>query len=138
MKVIVAGSRYITDYDVVRKALDDARENGLEITTIIEGGARGVDSLAARYATEHGIEHIRVHADWKRYGRGAGRKRNDQMAAMGDALIAIWDGKSRGTRHMIDCARQRTLLVKVISVTNSKKACESTGIPFLDGGRTAP
>ncbi len=137
MKVIVAGSRDITDYDVVRKALDDARENGLEITTIIEGGARGVDSLAARYATEHGIEHIRVHADWKRYGRGAGRKRNEQMAAMGNALIAIWDGKSRGTRHMIDCARQQSLHVKVISVTNNKKPCESTCISLLEGDGTA-
>ncbi len=138
MKVIVAGSRDITDYDIVRKALDEARENGLEVTTIIEGGAQGVDSLATRYAIEHGIEHIRVPADWKRYGRGAGRKRNEQMAVMGDALIAIWDGKSRGTRHMIDCARQRTLHVKVISVTNSKKACESTCIPLLDGDGAAP
>lgn len=126
MKVIVAGSRDITDYDVVRKALDEARENGLEITTIIEGGAKGVDSLAARYATEHSIEHIRVPADWKRYGRGAGRKRNEQMAAMGDALIAIWDGKSSGTRHIIECARQRSLLMTVMFANNSKLVCEST------------
>lgn len=138
MKVIVAGSRDITDYDIVRKALDEARENGMEVTTIIEGGARGVDSMAARYAIEHGIEHIRVPADWKHYGRGAGRKRNEQMAAMGDALIAIWDGKSRGTRHMIDCARQRSLLMKVISVNNSKKASESACISLLDGDGVAP
>ncbi len=85
MKVIVTGSRDITDYYVVRKALDEARANELEITTIIEEGARGVDSLAARYAVEHGIVHIRVPADWKRYGRDAGRKRNEQMAVMGDA-----------------------------------------------------
>lgn len=116
MKVIVAGSRTITDYEIVRKTINEARQNGLEISAIIEGGASGVDALAARYAEEHGIKHIRVPADWGRYRQGAGRKRNELMAEMGDALIAIWDGKSQGTRHMIECADKKGLVVQVLTV----------------------
>lgn len=121
MKVVVAGSRNITNYDVVKKVIDDAKESGLEITAIIEGGARGVDALAARYAAEYGIEHIKVPADWGRFNRGAGKMRNQQMADMGDALIAIWDGKSTGTRHMIECARKSGLVVLVSSCGNITK-----------------
>ncbi|QSV46890.1 DUF2493 domain-containing protein [Geobacter benzoatilyticus] len=116
MNVIIAGSRTITDYEVVRRAVDEARANGLEVSAIIEGGACGVDALAARYAEEHGIEHIRVPADWGRYRQGAGKKRNELMAEMGDALIAIWNGASRGTKHMIECARKKGIAVQVVTL----------------------
>lgn len=119
MKVIVAGSRTITNYNLVKNAIDEARQTGLNITTIIDGTARGVDSLASRYAVEHGIDNIRMAADWKRFGKVAGRKRNELMAENGDALIAIWDGTSTGTKHMLECAKARNLqIVTVITPRN--------------------
>ena len=111
MKLIVAGSREITDYEVVRDAIDALIAQGLAITTIIDGAARGVDSLASRYAIEHGIENVRVPAEWKRYRYGAGPVRNRIMAEMGDALLAIWNGSSNGTKDMINCANKHGLSV---------------------------
>ncbi len=130
MKVIVAGSRGITDYELIRTMLDDARKCSLDITAIIDGMARGVDSLASRYAVENGINNIRVPADWKQYGKGAGIRRNIQMAEIADALIAVWDFKSTGTRHMIQCARARGLkYISIIPADNGAKP-----IIWLPGG----
>jgi len=113
MKLIVAGSRGITDYDVVKDAIDGLIAQGVAITTIIAGASLGVDCLASRYAQEHGIENIRVPAEWKLYHKGAGPVRNRKMAEMGDALLAIWDGSSSGTRYMIICARNKDLPVYI-------------------------
>ena len=70
--------------------------------------AAGVDTLAVRYAMQHGIELIKMPADWS-IGKSAGYRRNEQMADIADALIAVWDGTSRGTMHMINIARARQL-----------------------------
>lgn len=117
MKLIVAGSRDITDYEIVASAIDELVHKGMIITAIIDGTARGVDMLASRYAAEHGIENIRVPAEWKRYGRGAGKLRNIRMAEMGDALLALWDGKSSGTQIMIKVATSRGIPVHVVYCT---------------------
>lgn len=128
MKVIVAGSRGITDYELIRTMLDDTRKCGLDITAIIDGMARGVDCLASRYAAENSIDNIRVAADWKRYGKGAGIRRNIQMAEIADALIAFWDGKSPGTLHMIDCAKAKGLKnISIISVDKGIKTKSAGG-----------
>jgi hypothetical protein len=113
MKLIVAGSRKVTDYNVVRNAIDGLISQGIVITTLIEGAARGVDSLASCYAFEHGIENVRVPAEWKLYHKGAGTVRNKKMAEMGDALLAIWDGNSSGTKNMITCAKNKGLPVYI-------------------------
>lgn len=109
MKTIIAGSRTITDMSAVVKAI---AKSGFDITAIISGMAAGVDTLAVRYAMQHGIELIKMPADWS-LGRGAGYKRNIQMAEIADALIAIWDGTSRGTEHMIKIAFEHKLKVHV-------------------------
>ena len=116
MKLIVAGSRSISDYDLVKKAIDSLVNEGLVVTAIIEGTAKGVDRLASRYAIEHGIENIRVPAEWKLYHQGAGVIRNKKMAEMGDILLAFWDGTSRGTNNMIKTANTKGLPVRVIYV----------------------
>jgi len=113
MRLIVAGSRKVTDYDVVKAAIDGLIAKGIVINTIIEGAARGVDSLASRYALEHAIENVRVPAEWKIHHRGAGPVRNRKMAEMGNALLAIWDGSSNGTKNMIDCAKNKKLPVYI-------------------------
>ena len=110
MKTIIAGGRTITDYSLVLSAL---AESGFEPTEIVSGMALGVDTLAIQYATEHNLPLKEFHADWKKHNRAAGPIRNREMANYGDALIAIWDGESRGTKNMIEEATKRGLKVYV-------------------------
>ena len=98
MRVIIAGSRDITSYAAVQFAVKDS---GFNITEVVSGGARGVDRLGERYAEDNNIPIQLFLPDWNRDGIGAGFIRNTQMAAYADALIAIWDGVSKGTKHMI-------------------------------------
>lgn len=98
MRVVIAGSRSITDYSEVKQAI---LLSGFVITEVISGDARGVDKLGAAWAKQNKIPVQLMPADWERYGRAAGFRRNRQMAHAGDALIAVWDGSSRGTADMI-------------------------------------
>jgi hypothetical protein len=110
MRVIIAGSRGIDDY---AKVCDAIRQSGFSISRVVSGMAAGVDSLALRYAAENNLPCDRFPAEWSRWGRSAGYKRNVQMAQHADALIAVWDGRSPGTKHMIDIATRRGLKVYV-------------------------
>lgn len=138
MRIIVAGSRGITEYNVVRQVvLETIEKLGLEGKTskveIVSGGARGVDTLGERLAQEQGFGLKVFKADWGSinapgavikynqygaYNASAGYTRNCQMAeyAVQDeeqgVLVAIWDGRSRGTKHMIDIAEERGLRVE--------------------------
>ncbi len=120
MRLIVAGSRNITTYETVKTAIDSLVNQGMEITAIIEGTAKGVDKLASRYAKEHGIENIRVPAEWQLYQRGAGAVRNRKMAEIGDALLALWDGSSKGTMNMIAAANAKRIPVTIVYVVDEK------------------
>lgn len=104
MKVIIAGSRDLINIADVVDAINHAN---IEITTVISGGARGVDSLGEKWAENNGVEVQRYLADWDKYGKRAGIVRNKEMSLVGDALIAVWDGKSSGTKHMIDLMIKR-------------------------------
>ena len=110
MKVIIAGGRDINDYDLV---LDAVEESQFEIETVISGGAKGVDSLGEQFAEDMNLNLKIFRADWATHGRAAGPIRNRKMAENADALIAIWDGKSRGTKNMIETAKKLGLLVYV-------------------------
>lgn len=106
MKVIIAGGRNITDYNIVKSAY---HKSGFEATEIVSGGARGVDYLGELFAKDHGVLIKVFPADWKTYGKRAGPLRNLQMAEYAQALIAVWDGESRGTANMIAQAREHDL-----------------------------
>lgn len=108
MKTIIAGSRSITDLRHVEEAVACSH---IRITEIISGGARGVDTLAITYAQQRKIPLTIMRANWNKYGKSAGFKRNGEMATVADALIALWDGQSRGTLHMINVAKERGLKV---------------------------
>lgn len=110
MKVIIAGSRGVVSLSEVAIAVE---KSGFAITEEVSGTARGVDKLGEQYANAHGIPVKQFPADWNRYGKSAGYRRNEVMARYADALIAIWDGQSPGTRHMINIARQMGLKVYV-------------------------
>lgn len=108
MRIIIAGSRTITNYNSVVEAIEESRFN---ITTIISGRANGIDQLGERYGKEHNIPIDMYPADWVQYGKRAGYIRNQQMASNADGLIAIWDGVSEGTNHMINIAKHKKLLI---------------------------
>lgn len=117
MKIIVAGSRGFNDYNLLRKKLDFFLSKKDPATiTIISGGARGADQLGERYARERGLQLEIYPAEWEKYGKSAGYKRNELMAEKADGLVAFWDLESRGTKHMIDLAGKKGLLVKVVAV----------------------
>jgi len=74
---------------------------------IISGGARGADYLAKIYAQNQGIDYKEFPAEWDKYGRSAGYRRNIDIVENSDIIIAFWDGTSKGTKHTIDIAREK-------------------------------
>lgn len=110
MNCIIAGPRYVTNYQHVLNAVE---ASGFSINVVVSGKARGVDTLGEQWAEEHGKSVKPFPADWSKYHRAAGPIRNRQMAEYADALIAVWDGKSRGTANMIKEARRKKLKVYV-------------------------
>jgi len=117
--VIIAGSREFNNYELLKDVCDKALESkvaaGYKIV-IVSGHADGADSLGERYAQEMGYELKIYEAEWKKYGRGAGYKRNAKMAEIGNALIAFFaDGaKSSGTKNMVEQARKKNLIIREI------------------------
>ncbi len=113
MKVIIAGSRDITDLNVVREAVNRSR---FPVSEVLSGCARGVDILGEIIASELNVPVRRFPARWKEEGKRAGYIRNEEMAANAEALVAIWNGISKGTFHMIDIATKKKLKVYVYRV----------------------
>jgi ABC-type enterochelin transport system substrate-binding protein len=113
MKIIIAGGRNFNDYNKLRESCDNILVNQKDVE-IVSGTAAGADTLGERYAQEKGYEVKKFPAQWDLYGKSAGYKRNQQMAEYADGLIAFWDGKSKGTKHMIDIATNKGLKVRVI------------------------
>ena len=110
MKTIIAGSRGVTDFNIVEEAI---KESGFIITEVVCGCARGVDSLGEQWAKNNNIPVKYFPAEWNRFGRSAGYKRNVEMADNAEALIAVWDKVSKGTKHMIDIAGNKGLKIFV-------------------------
>jgi hypothetical protein len=108
MRTIIAGSRTITDYSTVFNAMNFSQ---LKPTIILSGCAEGADKLGERWAKEHNIPIERYPANWNKYGKKAGYLRNAEMVEKADALVAIWDGVSRGTKHTIDLANKKGIKV---------------------------
>lgn len=110
MKVIIAGSRDITDYKLVCQAVECSEFN---ISEVVSGSSRGIDRMGELWAETRGIPVAKFKAHWDLYGKAAGPRRNTQMAKYADALIAVWDGQSSGTADMIHKAIEEGLKVYV-------------------------
>jgi hypothetical protein len=110
MRIIIAGSRQFTDIKLIDEAV---QKSGFEVTEVVSGGARGVDSLGEQWARSKGLPTKRFIPDW-RQGNLAALHRNGEMAAYAEALVAVWDGRSRGTQNMIYQAEARKLPVFVL------------------------
>ena len=102
-RVIIAGSRGITDYSILELAI---AQTDFSIGNVVSGCARGVDTLGERWARENGVPLSTFPVNWSRFGRAAGKYRNSEMAAYADGAIVLWDGDSRGTLDMIDRMRR--------------------------------
>ena len=94
MKVAIIGSRSISEFD--RGSVLPA-----DTTEIITGGAQGMDAIAQAYASSAGVPCTVIRPDYRRYGKGAPLRRNEEIIRMADLVIAVWDGASRGTAHVI-------------------------------------
>jgi len=94
VKVAVVGSRALTVPDL-EKYLPDS------VTEIVSGGARGVDAAARSYAKRHGIPLTEFLPDYDKFGRSAPIRRNLDIIAYADEVLAFWDGRSKGTYFVI-------------------------------------
>jgi len=113
MRTIIAGSRSIIEYKKLEDAIEFCRKADWIPTTILSGGDRGADALGEQFAKAYGLPLEIYPAQWEKYGRSAGYERNGEMASKAELLIALWDGESRGTKHMIDLARKNGLKIHV-------------------------
>ena len=115
MRIVIAGCRDYNNYEEAKEFIDICLKDfkGENEIIIISGGACGADTIGERYAQEKGFKVEKYLADWKRYGRGAGPRRNKQMAEICDCVICFWDEKSKGTKSMIDYAIKYKKIVKI-------------------------
>ena len=112
-RVISAGGRDFNDYQMLKATMDKLLCNITDDVVVICGQARGADTLGEQYAKEKGFTIDYYPAQWKLYGKRAGYLRNEQMAQVAEALVAFWDGESRGTKSMIELAKQYGLRVRI-------------------------
>lgn len=116
-KVAVIGSR---EFENKKRLYEVLTKNKDKIKLIISGGARGADSLATEWAADYGIPYLVFPAMWHdpetgEYNKGAGFKRNRSIVEQCDILFAFWDGKSKGTQHSLEMAKQLNKPVRIIS-----------------------
>lgn len=106
MKLLVAGSRDYNNFANLEYVINQVRKQ-YNITSIISGCARGVDTLAIEYAQKYNLKVEKFPADWNKFGRSAGYIRNKEMVKVADILVAVWKNRSPGTGHTIELARKK-------------------------------
>ncbi|MBQ2704246.1 MAG: DUF2493 domain-containing protein [Clostridia bacterium] len=107
-KVLVAGSRNYNDYEEAKAFIQkciNRIEKEYELV-FVSGDCRGADKLGEQFALENDYNVEKHPADWERFGKSAGPKRNETMAKVADYIICFWDGRSKGTKSMIDFAKK--------------------------------
>lgn len=114
VKLLIAGGRTFTDYDLLVDEVIDFLGTAKPKPTIISGVAAGADMLGVRFAREAELELIPYPARWDLYGKSAGFRRNLEMADAATKAIIFWDGKSKGSEHMINICKTRGIPYKVV------------------------
>lgn len=109
MKIAVIGSRTLTINDLQNYLPKD-------VTEIVSGGARGIDTCARKYANASGLKLTEFLPEYEKYGRRAPLIRNLQIIDYVDEIIAFWDGKSRGTKYVIDNCKSRNVKITVYRI----------------------
>ena len=127
LRIIIAGGRDFNDYNLLRNSVIKIITDKTalpDLAAIVSGMARGADKLGVQFADEMGLEIVRFPADWDGLGKRAGYVRNVEMAKFASEddnngmLIAFWDGKSKGTKHMIDTAKKHGLEIHVVNYSS--------------------
>lgn len=116
-KLIIAGGRDFKNYTLLeQETLNFLKDNDIQIQelSIVSGKARGADALGERFAKKFEIPVIEMPAEWDKYGKSAGYKRNEAMADVATHCICFWDGESRGTGAMIRTARNKGLVSRTV------------------------
>lgn len=116
MKTIIAGSRTLKNYLYTKQAI---KESGFNITEVICGEAIGPDSYGKTWALLNDIpfsSYPVTQADWNTYGKSAGMHRNRKMGEVGEQLILVWDGISKGSKNMYDIAKAKGIPIYVKTV----------------------
>ena len=113
MKTIIAGSRTITNYKLIKETLDNIN---FKITEIVSGTAIGVDKLGEKYGLENNIQIKQFPANWDKYGKSAGYIRNKDMADYADDCIVFYNGISNGSNHMIKISKENNLILKIFII----------------------
>ena len=114
MKLAIIGSRGVTVENLEQYL-------PAYVTEIVSGGAKGVDACAREYALAQGIKLTEFLPEYEKYKRGAPLKRNLQIIDYADEVLAFWDGKSRGTKFVIDQCQKRNKKVTVIEIVTERK-----------------
>ena len=107
MKLLIVGSRNITEFDLTPYVPTN-------VDTIITGGAEGVDTIAENYADRHRLSKYILRPSYNIYGRVAPLKRNEQMVDMADAVLVIWDGQSKGTKHTLNYSSKKNKPITLV------------------------
>lgn len=115
-RVVIAGCRIFYNYVTLKERCEYYLQNKMMThnVIIVSGHASGADSLGEKFATDHNLQCESHPADWDKHGKAAGPIRNAEMAEVADALIAFWDGQSKGTKSIIDLAKRKGLKVAVV------------------------
>ena len=111
MKLMIAGSRSITNFDISQYICND-------VDLIITGGANGIDTLAEEYADKHKISKLVLRPRYNKFGKAAPLKRNEKMIEIADEILVIWNGISRGTSYTINHAKKLGKKITVIIENN--------------------
>lgn len=107
MKLLIVGSRSINEFDLSEYVPADTE-------LIISGGAKGIDRVVEKYADSNNISKLIIRPKYKLYGRAAPIKRNEEMVNIADAVLIIWDVKSKGTKYTAEYAERKNKPLKII------------------------
>ena len=108
VKLLVAGSRTITDFDLSEYIDSD-------VDVILSGGAKGIDCIAEKFADKKRLSKIILRPKYELYGKSAPLKRNEELVEMADKILVVWDGVSKGTGHTIEYAKKLDKEIKVVT-----------------------
>lgn len=114
MKIAIVGSREPGNINFAKEL--EKRINIQSCDTIISGGAKGIDSLAAEYATANGLALVEIRPNYAKNGRGATFIRNREIVDNADMVVAFWNGTSKGTKYTIDYANKKGVTTLIITI----------------------
>ena len=113
MKLAIIGSRGFNDINLLNETLNPLV---FRIDLVVSGCVRGADKMGEEWAERHGINTLIFPAEWDKYGKSAGFRRNEDIIKNADTVIAFWDGVSRGTQHSISLCEKYNKPCRVIKI----------------------